>query len=80
MLSEASGIPSNFACELVKSGWYKYQVVADGLEDFVSPRLLCASMVIEATYSITNYELPQYPLGLSYSVNVHAGAHPRLST
>ena len=53
--------------------------MADGLEDFVSPRLLCASLVIEATYRITNYGLPQNPLGLSYSANMHAGAHPRLS-
>jgi hypothetical protein len=53
--------------------------VADGLENAVCPRFLCESLVIEGIYSIAKYGLPTNPLGLSYSANVHAGAHPRLS-
>jgi hypothetical protein len=53
--------------------------MADGLESLVSPRFLSESLIIDAIYSITHYGLHLNPPGPSYSVNVHAGAHPRLS-
>ena len=43
------------------------------------PRFLSESLVIEAIHSITNSGQPQDPWGLSYSANMHAGAHLCLS-
>ena len=53
--------------------------MAYGLAHLVSLRFLSESLVIEAIYSITNSGVPLESLGLSYSENVYAGAHPCLS-
>ena len=50
-----------------------------GLAYLVSLRFLSESLVIEAIYSITNSGVLLESWGLSYSENVYAGAHPRLS-
>ena len=53
--------------------------MAYGLAHLVSLRFLSESLVIEAIYSITNSGVPLESWGPSYSENVYAGTHPRLS-